>query len=82
MHEVMWNLTLTVMLQLGIQVDEAIVLLELIPDYIYIYIFILWKRTSVLTSIMPPGEEVQGIGAEGMAWAERGNPGHRGALNP
>ncbi len=32
MHEVMWNLTLTVMLELGIQVDEAIVLLELIPD--------------------------------------------------
>ena len=35
MHEVMWNITLTVMLELGIQVDmdvEYIGLLELIPD--------------------------------------------------
>ena len=32
MHEVMWNLTLTVMLELGIKADEAIVLLKLIPD--------------------------------------------------
>ena len=35
MHEVMWNVTLTVMLELGIKLDEdveSIVLLELIPD--------------------------------------------------
>ncbi len=40
----MWNLTLTVMLELGIQVDEAIVLLELVPDYIYIYIYLYYGR--------------------------------------
>ena len=35
MQQVTWNITLTVMLELGIQVDEDveyIVLLELIPD--------------------------------------------------
>ena len=32
MQEVTWNVPLAAMLELGIKVDEAIVLLELIPD--------------------------------------------------